>query len=67
LKHKEKIKDIHIEDEKEMSFLEHLEELRWRIIKAVIGIVIGGVLVAIFIDPVINYIIFYLRKTLIHQ
>ena len=63
MKHKEKIKDIHIEDEKEMSFLEHLEELRWRIIKAVIGIVIGGVLVAIFIDPVINYIIFLPAKT----
>ncbi|MBL7128881.1 MAG: twin-arginine translocase subunit TatC [Ignavibacteria bacterium] len=45
-----------------MSFLEHLEELRWRIIKAVIGIVIGGILVAIFIDPIINDVIFLPAK-----
>ncbi|MFC2093887.1 twin-arginine translocase subunit TatC, partial [Bacteroidota bacterium] len=61
----EKIKDNHIEDEKEMSFLEHLEELRWRIIKAAIGIVIGGILVAIFIDPIINYVIFLPAKNTI--
>lgn len=58
----EKIKDNRIEDEKEMSFLEHLEELRWRIIKVVIGIVVGGILIAIFIDPIINYIIFLPAK-----
>ena len=58
----EKIKGNHIEDEKEMSFLDHLEELRWRIIKVVIGIVIGGILIAIFIDPIINFIIFLPAK-----
>jgi len=40
---------------KEMSFLDHLEELRWRIIKAVIGIVIGGVICGIYIDWIMNY------------
>jgi len=34
----------------EMSFFDHLEELRWRIIKALIGIVIGMVLCWVFID-----------------
>jgi sec-independent protein translocase protein TatC len=34
----------------EMSFFDHLEELRWRIVKALIGIVIGMVLCWIAID-----------------
>ncbi|MCE1165350.1 MAG: twin-arginine translocase subunit TatC [Bacteroidetes bacterium] len=42
----------------EMGFLDHLEELRWRIIKSLIGIVIGGVIVGIFIDWIMNNIIF---------
>ena len=36
--------------EKEMSFLDHLEELRWRIIYALIGVVVGALAVWIFID-----------------
>ncbi len=38
----------------EMGFWEHLEELRWRLIKAVIGIVIGGIFAAVFIDFIMN-------------
>jgi sec-independent protein translocase protein TatC len=41
----------------EMGFLDHLEELRWRIIKALIGIVIGSILCWIFIDFIINVIL----------
>lgn len=37
-------------EEREMSFLDHLEELRWRLIKALLGIVIGTVLCFVFID-----------------
>ncbi len=33
-----------------MSFLEHLEELRWRIIKGLIGVLIGVVIAFIFSD-----------------
>jgi len=44
--------------EKEMTFLDHLEELRWRIIKALIGVVIGSIIVAFFIDWIINYVLF---------
>jgi len=40
--------------EKEMSFLDHLEELRWRIIKALAGIVIGTIISTIFIDWLMN-------------
>lgn len=38
----------------EMGFWEHLEELRWRLIKAVIGIVLGGIIAAVFIDYIMN-------------
>ncbi|KXK53074.1 MAG: Sec-independent protein translocase protein TatC [Chlorobi bacterium OLB5] len=38
----------------EMSFWEHLEELRWRLIKAVIGVVLGGIIAAVFIDYIMN-------------
>jgi sec-independent protein translocase protein TatC len=41
--------DINV-DESEMGFLDHLEELRWRIIKSIIGIVIGSVICGFFID-----------------
>ncbi|MEZ4798806.1 MAG: twin-arginine translocase subunit TatC [Flavobacteriales bacterium] len=44
-------------DQKDMSFLEHLEELRGRLFKSVIGIVVGIVVVAIFSDFVINEVI----------
>ena len=44
-------------EEREMSFLDHLEELRWRIIKALAGIVIGAVVCAIFIDWLVNQVL----------
>lgn len=44
-------------EENEMSFLEHLEELRWRIIKAVIGIAIGAIICGIFVDWIMNNIL----------
>jgi sec-independent protein translocase protein TatC len=37
-------------DSSEMSFFDHLEELRWRIIRALIGIVLGMVVCWVFID-----------------
>jgi sec-independent protein translocase protein TatC len=41
----------------EMSFLEHLEELRWRLIKAIIGILLGMILCWIFIDWIMNAVL----------
>jgi sec-independent protein translocase protein TatC len=41
----------------EMSFLEHLEELRWRIIYSLLGIVIGAVICWIFIDFLVDAIL----------
>ncbi|MEX1011130.1 MAG: twin-arginine translocase subunit TatC [Balneolaceae bacterium] len=43
--------------EASMSFLDHLEELRWRIIKGLIGIVAGIVVAFLFRDLIINQVI----------
>ncbi len=47
--------DIKIESE--MSFLEHLEELRWRILYLLIGVVLGTILSWVFIDFLIDNIL----------
>ncbi len=39
-----------INGEVEMTFLEHLEELRWRIIKAAIGVIVAAVVVGLFVN-----------------
>ena len=44
-------------EENEMSFLDHLEELRWRVIKAIGGIVIGTIISTIFIDWLMNQVL----------
>lgn len=43
--------------EREMSFLDHLEELRWRIIWSLAGIVIGAILVWTFKDFIMDQIL----------
>lgn len=45
------------ETEKEMTFLEHLEELRWRIIFSIIGIVVGTIVAWIFIDFLVDVVL----------
>ncbi|MEO7984016.1 MAG: twin-arginine translocase subunit TatC [Bacteroidota bacterium] len=42
----------------EMSFIDHLEDLRWHVIRSVIAIVIGAILVFTFIREIVNDIIF---------
>ena len=41
----------------EMSFLDHIEELRWRIIYSIIGILIFTIVAWIFIDPLIEIVL----------
>ena len=51
-------------DAEEMSFLDHLEELRWRIIKSAIGVVIGAVIAGILINWIMdNLLILPATKT----
>lgn len=44
--------------EKQMSFLDHLEELRWLLIRSSIFIILGAVVAFIFSDFIFNTIIF---------
>lgn len=55
----EQVKQIEGEsyEEKEMTFIEHLEELRWRIIYSLIGIIIGTIVSWIFIDFLVEEIL----------
>jgi sec-independent protein translocase protein TatC len=41
----------------EMSFIDHLEELRWHIIRSVIAILIGAIVVFIFVKEIVNNVI----------
>lgn len=45
-------------DEKEMSFIDHLEELRWHLIRAVIAIFIFTIAAFISVDFIFNTVIF---------
>lgn len=45
------------DDGLEMSFLDHLEELRWRIIYSVIGLVIGTIVSWVFIDFLVEKVL----------
>ena len=47
----------------EMPFLDHLEELRWRIIKALIGLILGTLVCFIFIDFFVDNIFLLPAKT----
>lgn len=42
----------------EMSFIDHLEELRWHIIRSVIAVIIFAIVVFIFSDYVVDQILF---------
>ncbi|HZW39835.1 MAG: twin-arginine translocase subunit TatC [Syntrophothermus sp.] len=53
---KEKIEQEEV-TEHEMTFLEHLEELRWRIIFTVLGIVVGMIVCWVFIDFIVESIL----------
>ena len=48
----------HTASEKEMSFLDHLEELRWHLIRSVIAIVAAGTIAFIMKDFIFDVLIF---------
>lgn len=49
--------------EVEMTFLEHLEEMRWRILYSLIGIILGTIVAWIFIDYLIENILLVPART----
>lgn len=40
-----------------MSFLDHLEELRWRIIYSLIGVIVGAIICGVFIDFLVDVVL----------
>lgn len=54
---KDQIEDGQKEAEVEMSFLDHLEELRWRLIYSAVGVIAGMIIGFIFIDFIIEVIL----------
>ncbi|TDB59826.1 twin-arginine translocase subunit TatC [Arundinibacter roseus] len=51
------------EEGKEMTFLEHLEELRWNIVRAVSSILVFAILGYIYIEEVYHYVIIAPART----
>lgn len=47
-----------VSDEKEMSFIDHLEEMRWHLIRALIAIFVFSIAAFIAVDFVFNTVIF---------
>lgn len=41
----------------DMPFLDHLEELRWRLVKSIVSVLIGAIITFIFIDEIIDILI----------
>ena len=52
-----------IDEEKEMSFLDHLEELRWHIIRALIAILVFVILAMVFKNFVVGVVLMGPSKT----
>jgi sec-independent protein translocase protein TatC len=44
-------------DQKEMSFLDHLEELRWHIIKSLVGLALAMILCGVFADFIVQKVL----------
>src|SRR6185436_10667702 len=42
----------------EMSFIDHLEDLRWHVIRSVIAILIGAIIVFIYARDIVDKILF---------
>ncbi len=45
-------------EEKEMSFIDHLEELRWHIVRSLIAILVGGIALFVFRDWYFGRVLF---------
>lgn len=41
----------------EMSFIDHLEELRWHLIRSVVAILVGAIVVFIYVREIVGYIL----------
>lgn len=55
---KEIVKKSEVNEDGDMPFLDHLEELRWTILKCVVAVVIACVLVGIFVVPFNDFLMY---------
>lgn len=46
----------------DMTFIQHLEELRWRLIRAIIAIIVGAAITFIFIDQIIQILVMPIHR-----
>lgn len=53
-----KIRGKPVEEQSEMSFLDHLEVLRWHIVRSAIALVIAAILIFVYIDWIFDHIIY---------
>ena len=44
-------------DQREMTFVDHLEELRWHIMRSLLAVVIGAITIFVFIDWIYDHVI----------
>lgn len=51
------------EDQSEMGFLDHLEELRWRLVRCLLAMVIGSAVSFGYIDHILNILLYPARST----
>jgi sec-independent protein translocase protein TatC len=40
-----------------MSFLDHLEELRWRLVKSITAVLVGAIITYLFIDDILDFLL----------
>ena len=50
-------------EEKELSFLDHLEELRWRLVRSSVFILLTAIVLFYFTDPIVNHVYINMAKT----
>lgn len=58
-----KLLEEDVDQPSEMTFLGHLEELRWRVVYSLIGIIIGTIITWIFIDFLVENVLLIPAKT----
>ena len=54
---------MNVQNNSEMRFLDHLEELRWRLVKSLVSIVFGSILSFSFIDTILKILLLPTQKT----
>lgn len=59
----DKLLEENVDQPSEMTFLGHLEELRWRVVYSLIGIIIGTIVTWIFIDFLVENVLLIPAKT----